>query len=217
MANCTLRLAWLAIPVKIRPIRHSQENHTYQLVNTWQPLQLIFLLVILVRHALQHGLPPGLWILSQRFILKTQNPDNDIRLFARESEIYGRLAPLQGRLIPRYYGIVKVRIGGKLYDAHLLEQLDGTPLTDYAQAHESLSTLEDKTFQAFEELSQAGIVHGDAETRNILVVDGDIKLIDFELAEVYDSKQDAQRQNQIDLETMFRKARQDELIFIKTL
>jgi predicted Ser/Thr protein kinase len=217
MADCTVQLAWLAIPAKIRPIRQSQENQTYQLVNTWQPLHLIFRFVVLVRYALQHGLPPGLRILSQRFILKTQNPDVDTRLFARESEIYGRLAPLQGRLIPRYYGIVKVRIGGKIYDAHLLEQLDGTPLTDYAQAHKSLSALEHKTYQAFEKLSQAGIVHGDAETRNILVVDGDIKLIDFELAEVLDSKHDARRQNQIDLKTMFRKARLDAPVFIKTL
>jgi RIO-like serine/threonine protein kinase len=56
-------------------------------------------------------------------------------------------------------------------------------------------------------LSQAGIVYGDAEMWNILVVHGDMKLVDFEFAEVLTSEREAQHQNEIDLETMFRHAR----------
>ncbi|KAH7395039.1 hypothetical protein DE146DRAFT_633404 [Phaeosphaeria sp. MPI-PUGE-AT-0046c] len=168
LKDYTLQVAWLAIPVKIRPVCEIADNVTYQLINPPQPLHLVLLFVTLIRHTLRNGLFPGLWTLSQRFILKIQSPNVNARLFATENEVYGRLAHLQGRLIPHHYGIVKVWIGRKLYDAYLLEQLHGTHLTNYSHAHKELSALKHKTFKAFRELSQVGVVHGDAETRNVI-------------------------------------------------
>jgi hypothetical protein len=103
-----------------------------------------------------------------------------------ETLVYETLSHLQGRLIPRYYGVGDFCYKGKRVKAHVLERVNGTPLTEIDKADWGTLGIEDKIWKAYTELSQEGVKHADVEARHIFLVSGSqsLMLIDFGLAKL---------------------------------
>jgi hypothetical protein len=123
-----------------------------------------------------------------------------------ETLVYERLSYLQGRLIPRYYGVGDFCYKGKRVKAHVLERVNGTPLTEIDKADWDKLGIESKIRKAYTELSQEGVKHADVEARHIFLVPGSesLMLIDFGLAKLCGCE-GAGAQNTIDVNALLRK------------
>lgn len=128
------------------------------------------------------------WFLPSTVILKKEMPkENDEQgiqsykdMFENERGVYEVLKPLQGTVIPCYYGLAS-------YDgcrAHVLSDVCGKRLWEiYTTRPENDDhILEDRIQEAFKALYKYRIEHGDAELHNIFEVGERIMLVDFEFA-----------------------------------
>jgi hypothetical protein len=122
-----------------------------------------------------------------------------------ETWVYERLFHLQGRLVPRYYGVGDFCHKGTTVKAHVLERVNGTPLTEIDIADWKKLDIERKIKAAYTELSQQGVLHADVEARHIFLVPGSesLMLIDFGLAEFCDYEV-ARSQNTNDVDGLMR-------------
>lgn len=77
-----------------------------------------------------------------------------------------------------------VRVHGRWYPILKMEWCAGEPLNQWIERHlnapNDLSRLIVRWKQALEDLSHAGIAHGDLQHGNVLVLDGQIKLVDYD-------------------------------------
>ncbi|KAG9381630.1 serine threonine protein kinase [Pyrenophora tritici-repentis] len=144
--------------------------------------------------------------LPQDLVIKPLTKDPDAEYMDRmETLVYKRLSHLQGRHIPRYYGIGDFRYEGKTVKAHVLERVNGSPLTEIDKADWNKLDIEHKITEAYTELSKQGLIHADVEARHIFFIDEaqPLMLIDFGLAEFCDCE-DAKAQNTNDVEGLMR-------------
>ncbi|OAL57082.1 hypothetical protein IQ07DRAFT_582338 [Pyrenochaeta sp. DS3sAY3a] len=151
-------------------------------------------------------LPKWRMCLPRKLIIKTQSSECHENIFEIEGEVYKRLSRHQGRLVPRYFGVGDFHYGGETVRAHIIEQVIGTPLTEYTEAMWINFDIKEKISQAYKQLSQECIIHGDIEARHIFVTGSKkrLELIDFDLAEISSSKENAEMQNEIDMKVLFR-------------
>jgi hypothetical protein len=147
----------------------------------------------------QTNIPPRSQ-LPQDLVIKPLKKDPDLEYTDQmETLVYERLSHLQGRLIPRYYGVGDFCHKGKTVKAHVLERVNGTPLTEIDKADWN------KIREAYTELSQYGVLHADVEARHIFFVHESqfFMLIDFGLAKFCDYEV-AKSQNTNDVEGLMR-------------
>ncbi|KAK4156608.1 lipopolysaccharide core heptose(II) kinase RfaY [Chaetomidium leptoderma] len=130
------------------------------------------------------------WFLPDHVILKTQKPGEEKEImeeyFDIEIKAYTRLKPLQGVVIPRFYGCV--RYNGTR--AMILEHLGGISLASPEGAMlrlEELSTLLQPCFRA---LHAFDVHQDDSNLSNFQLVDGRIMVLDLESAVFHYSADD---------------------------
>jgi RIO-like serine/threonine protein kinase len=177
--ECTMHIDPFILPMKINSIYYGENRWVYKVTC---------------------DIIPEKEYSGRKFIIKP--------MCSIEVDIYTRLSKLQGRLVPKCHGVGDFQYGGKTLRAVMLEHADGVPLTDFTRnecsdGHEMKAMI----FQAYDELSQHCVVHGEAEERHILVDKQRkaITLIDFDWGEIHDSEESAAEQNRIDLEELFAK------------
>ncbi|OAQ58143.1 serine/threonine protein kinase [Pochonia chlamydosporia 170] len=112
----------------------------------------------------------------------------DQKFLARESQIYCRLQPIQGKYVPVCLGIVDLispcHYDGGVYTSFLFLSWAGQSLPRCIDPANKLS-LVNRVTTALKELHRLGVLHCDAEPRNMLFdpKDGSVMLIDFERSE----------------------------------
>ncbi|KNG44558.1 hypothetical protein DDE82_009118 [Stemphylium lycopersici] len=154
----------------------------------------------------QTNIPPGSQ-LPQDLVIKPLKKDPDLEYTDQmEALVYERLSHLQGRLIPRYYGVGDFCHEGKTVKAHVLERVNGSPLTEIDKADWNKLDIERKIKEAYSELSQQGVKHRDVEARHIFLVPGSesLMLIDFGSAK-FCNYEGAGTQNTNDVEGLIQK------------
>lgn len=175
-----MQLGTLTLPMKIDSIHHGENQSVYEVTCDT---------IATHKHT------------SRKYIIKTLSKDSN----TTEVDIYTRLSSLQERLIPRYLGVGSFQHEGKTVAAFMLEYADGMPLTDFIQDKLSDSELKATIFQAYDELSRHGVIHGDIEERHIFIKPQmTVTLIDFDCGEICDTEE-AKKQNRIDLTVLFEK------------
>jgi hypothetical protein len=155
-----------------------------------------------IQNRLRHAFP--VWFLPTRLIVKELDPEHP-NLFYRELHIYDRLLQLQGRTIPVHYGIAKIEHPGETdtHIAHLLEFVDGLPLSECTMEQSEALRSKEKIDGALALLSEKKVVPGDAWPRHFIhTANGGLRIIDF--GDAYEAD-DADKRNQGDAEdVMFR-------------
>jgi predicted Ser/Thr protein kinase len=206
--DCSIQFQTYKIPVKIqsvhRSVHHGQEQFVYEATHglCTLPNFLPGFLPTMIRNGLNNLLPRD-WVLPRKIIIK---PQYDGYTSAIEGEVYSRLLYLQGRLIPRYYGVWDFHHAGEIVRAHVIEQVDGAPVTDYTQEAWTQYEFKDKISQAYKYLARGCVIHGDIEARHILVTEQKtLILIDFDLAEISEDQKEAEKQNEVDLKVFYEK------------
>ncbi|OHE90489.1 hypothetical protein CORC01_14217 [Colletotrichum orchidophilum] len=113
----------------------------------------------------------------------------DLARLQHENEVYDRLRSIQGKHVPVCLGSVDLVLpfyyDSGIYKHFLFLSWAGRPLFD--SANQAIRTdVVDVVAKAYKELHKLGILHGDAEPRNVLrdTVSGNIMVVDFERAEV---------------------------------
>ncbi|PQE16003.1 kinase-like domain protein [Rutstroemia sp. NJR-2017a WRK4] len=118
------------------------------------------------------------WFLPPTVIVKIRKQDWN-KEFEMEKRIYHHLKPLQGTVIPLFYGEA-------IYDqspAFVISEIHGQRLcdTDFKSRPEADDhILEAKLEEAFQALTEYGVTYHDAEMHNTFEVDDRVMLIDFE-------------------------------------
>ena len=129
------------------------------------------------------GILPPLWLLPSKLFLKTLKEDNSGESWGKEFEmemrIAGILKPLQGTVVPIFYG--EVQYSGMR--ALLFSDIGGFPLND----PDAPEILEPKLSQmlnyAFAATLRLGAQHGDTRLDNIHLVGDRIMIVDWEMGE----------------------------------
>ncbi|OAQ57692.2 serine threonine protein kinase [Pochonia chlamydosporia 170] len=115
----------------------------------------------------------------------------DHKFLAHESQVYCRLHPIQGKYVPVCLGIVELirpyHYDGGVYTSFLFLSWAGQSLTRCINPANKLSLVNGVT-TALKELHRLGVLHCDAEPRNMLFDPklGSIMLVDFERSEFRD-------------------------------
>ncbi|KAL7956035.1 hypothetical protein V8C34DRAFT_326684 [Trichoderma compactum] len=124
------------------------------------------------------------------FVAKGVTEENVSRLL-REGDTYTRLRDVQGGCVPVYLGIVQLEAtfdhDSTAYSHFMLLSWAGRPVENLQQSQASYGFV-NSTRRAYTELHNAGLVHNDAELRNMLYnpqLDR-IMLVDFEHASIYE-------------------------------
>lgn len=160
------------------------------------PQQVIFQATISQEASTQPPLP-------SEFVLKPQFVECPDDAFLVEESVYNQLAPLQGKYVPRYFGVWTLQTAGKTVDTHVIDKVDGKSLEDYTLAERF--QFKDKILRILEHLSLHRVVQGDVGWRHFLHTEsGELRLIDFDQAEICQTVEEARKQNKIDVETLFK-------------
>ncbi|KAK1657518.1 hypothetical protein BDP55DRAFT_567084 [Colletotrichum godetiae] len=112
----------------------------------------------------------------------------DLDRLKHENKIYDRLRPIQGRHVPVCLGRVDLNLpfyyDSGIYEHVLFLSWAGRPLFDSANQAIRADVV-NVVAKAYKDLHKLGILHGDAEPRNVLrdTVSGNIMVVDFERAE----------------------------------
>ncbi len=115
------------------------------------------------------------WSLPRRLILKKQKEGWDEE-FETEKETYTKLRPLQGTVIPRYFG--ELRYEGKR--AILLSDIGGACLATPEGLLLEMDDFRRMMYEATEALARFGIVHDDIKLDNYHVTGDKIMVLDLE-------------------------------------
>ncbi len=77
-----------------------------------------------------------------------------------------------------------IRVGGRWHPILKMEWVQGEPLNAYIQRHlhdhASMRRLADRWLEMMRALGRSGIAHGDLQPGNVMVVNGDLRLIDYD-------------------------------------
>ncbi|KAI1563932.1 hypothetical protein PtrEW13061_012016 [Pyrenophora tritici-repentis] len=151
-----------------------------------------------LRDALPQLLPPHVegwlrrafpvWFLPTRFIVKETNPAAPDSFYS-EGKTYATLQHLQGRTIPIHYGVAEIEHPGETetHKAHLLELVDGIPLSECTMEQAIEFRSKEKINEALALLSEKNIVQGDPWPRHFIhTPKGELRIIDF--GEAYETK-----------------------------
>lgn len=110
-----------------------------------------------------------------------QQPDRDRRYEALSSYLAPRNLSC---LVPFRYLRQGIRVAGSWYPILTMEWVEGVPLHQYVEANlaspDALRTVAESFRSATRELAAHSIAHGDLQHRNIMVVGGRVKLIDYD-------------------------------------
>ena len=103
-----------------------------------------------------------------------------------EERVYQRLAKLQGKVVPRllWYGEIVEGMADALATEYAGEPLSKVPQVTPAMAQNAL--------RALDALHAHGVLHGDLELRNFVVLGDDVKVIDFGFATLRDDYAEAE-------------------------
>jgi serine/threonine protein kinase len=148
-------------------------------IQGWLRDALPKLLPFCIQDWLRHAFP--VWFLPARLIVKELNPKKPAA-FYRERMIYSRLKHLQGSIIPKHYGIAQIEHPGETltHKAHLLELVDGTPLSECTKEESDQLCTKQKIDQSFALLSKEEVVHGDPQPCHFIhTKQGTLRIIDF--------------------------------------
>ncbi|KAK1749601.1 hypothetical protein QBC47DRAFT_395615 [Echria macrotheca] len=120
------------------------------------------------------------WFLPNQIIMKREKPGWQDE-FDNELDIYGTLAPLGGRVVPKLYGQAEYPgTDGVRRRALIMSDIGGIPLGEAEVGSLSLDRVEEMMKDAFQALADAGVGHGDPKLDNMHVVGDKIMLIDFD-------------------------------------
>ena len=119
---------------------------------------------------------PG-WFLPKTVVLKKLKPDWDEE-FDTEKEVYGKLKPLQGDLIPIFYGEAQCE-GTR---AFVLSEVDG--VVSYLQSQPPLprEQFQRRLEAIYQKLAVFNFCYGDENLGNILLTKDGAMLVDLESA-----------------------------------
>ncbi|KAL7916296.1 hypothetical protein GGI35DRAFT_31441 [Trichoderma velutinum] len=124
------------------------------------------------------------------FVAKGVQEENVPRLL-REGDTYTRLREIQGGCVPVYLGIVQLEAtfehDSTAYSHFMLLSWAGRPVEKLKESPATYGFV-NSTRRAYTELHNAGLIHNDAELRNMLYnpqLDR-IMLVDFERASIYE-------------------------------
>ncbi|KAH0441700.1 serine threonine protein kinase [Colletotrichum camelliae] len=112
----------------------------------------------------------------------------DLARLCHENDVYDRLNPIQGKYVPVCLGRVDLALplyyDSGVYKHVLFLSWAGVPLFD--TANQAAKADIDVVAQAYKKMHQLGVLHRDAELRNVLrdTVGGSIMVVDFERAEL---------------------------------
>ncbi|KJZ77306.1 hypothetical protein HIM_03030 [Hirsutella minnesotensis 3608] len=130
-----------------------------------------------VRLVLEGGNLQGL---PQNIVLKKKDAENE-PLFETEQRFYEKLQHLQGRVIPRYYGLASVDGTPAL----VLSDVGGIMMLDEKMPSLAESCLREKLREPLEEIRAAGVLLEDVSLTNIhYCSDGVFRVLDFELVKM---------------------------------
>ncbi|POR33874.1 Protein kinase-like domain protein [Tolypocladium paradoxum] len=128
------------------------------------------------------ALPPA-WCLPPKIVLKKLKPDWDDE-FANESRMYARMKPLQGSVIPIYYGEARCDDGTP---ALILSDVGGIPLFEDEVFAMEEKRLEGMVEEAFSAMVSFGVQYDDLKLDNLHLVGDRIVILDLENAEALNS------------------------------
>ncbi|KAK1973778.1 hypothetical protein LZ30DRAFT_609870, partial [Colletotrichum cereale] len=127
---------------------------------------------------------------SYRYTLVAKGVESfDLARLRHENKVYDRLRLIQGKHVPVCLGSVDLILpfyyDSGIYEHFLFLSWAGQPLFDSANQAIRADVV-DAVAKAYKELHKLGILHGDAEPRNVLrnTVSGNIMVVDFERAEL---------------------------------
>lgn len=135
-------------------------------------------LPLVVRNAVKKYVP-GPFLPAQVAVKKLQkNRESHIRLFDNEHKMYCRLQPLQGKIIPFFYG--EGTCEGKR--ALVLSVIDGVIAMEQEIPRLSVEEFRSKIKVAADAMKPYGVVYGDAKLDNVLIVGDRVMFVDLEWA-----------------------------------
>ncbi|KAL2757046.1 hypothetical protein ACRALDRAFT_1075753 [Sodiomyces alcalophilus JCM 7366] len=134
---------------------------------------LVALLPPLIRVWFESSFPE--WNLPSRLILKQQKEGWDEE-FEMEKATYAKLRPLQGTVIPEFFG--QLRYGNT--KALLLSDIGGACLATPEGSLLEVADFRRMLSQALAAMSQFGILHGDPKLDNFHLTGDKIMMVDFE-------------------------------------
>jgi hypothetical protein len=112
-----------------------------------------------------------------------------LREFTDQEQRYGEIARhLATAGLPYTVGFEfqarGIRVGGRWHPILKMEWVQGEPLNAYMQRHlhdqASMRRLADRWLEMMRALGRSGIAHGDLQPGNVMVVNGDLRLIDYD-------------------------------------
>ena len=122
---------------------------------------------------------PGAF-LPDTVVLKGIKPDWDDE-FANEVRMYDRLRPIQGTVVPVFYGVAAGRgEDGKEERALVISDVGGRQLGGVSYAEHSLDELRGMVKLALEAIYRLGVLPTDANLSNCLVVGDRVMVVDYE-------------------------------------
>lgn len=134
-----------------------------------------------LRACVRSALPE--WFLPSQVVLKQEKQGEEKvimeELFDTEVRAYRHLKPLQGIVIPTFYG--SLRYNGTR--ALLLEYIGGTPMSMPEAATMSLEELSDLLQPCYRAIHALGVHHDDPNLSNFHLVDGRVMVLDLESAD----------------------------------
>ncbi len=111
----------------------------------------------------------------------------DLARLQHEYKVYDQLSTIQGKYVPVCLGLIDLDLpyycDGGVFEHFLFLSWAGRPLSKCLNQIDKILAVGQLT-EAFTELHQLQIRHGDAEIRNILY-DGGLMIVDFERAELF--------------------------------
>jgi hypothetical protein len=122
------------------------------------------------------------WFIPSHVVLKAQKrPDQGeeetvVELFDTEVEAYRRLKPVQGLVVPNFYGLCHYN-GSR---ALILDHLPGVSLASPEGATLTLEELSALLQPCFRAMHAFGVQHDDPNVGNFQLVDGKIVALDLE-------------------------------------
>lgn len=115
------------------------------------------------------------YFLPSRIVIKTLKPDWDDE-FNNEKHMYERLQPLQGILIPQFFGETECQ-GTR---ALILSEVDGVEVCKQKPPFLEPAEFRRRVEAAFDELAKFGLGYGHLRLDNFLIVGDGIVVLDLE-------------------------------------
>lgn len=116
------------------------------------------------------------WILPPVVIIKRLKPKWEVE-FEHENQIYDKLLPLQGKVIPVCYG----KATYNKVPSMVLSDIGGTPLD--AKHDIEWKALERKIVEAYRPVLELGVANADLKLDNVHLVGDRVMLLDWEQTE----------------------------------